>query len=142
MSEVLVHRLLRECAFGPEEADLERLLLGETGGHDFAEEPQDFFVPEWPTLAPVALERLVQDFGLAFRPVEIDGVPVRVLGNTHLACKACALVDKRVQLGVDGIDALADRLERRRLGCRRGRAPSAGSGRRRRFALAAAPGHV
>src|SRR4029453_1793584 len=113
MSEMLVNRLLRKCAFGPEEADLERLLLRETGGHDLAKEPQDFFVPKWPVLAPVAFERLVQDFGFAFGPVEIDGVSVRVLGNTHLARKACALVDKRVQLGVDGIDALADRLERR-----------------------------
>ena len=87
MPEVLEHRLLGKGALRPEKAHLERLLLRETGGHDLAKETQDLLVPQRPTLAAVALERLVQDLGFAFRPVEIDGVAVDVLGNANLAGK-------------------------------------------------------
>ncbi len=81
MPEVLVDRLLRERALRPEEGDFQRLLLREAGGHDLAEQPQDLLVPQRPL---VPLERGPQHLRLALRPVEVDRMPVRVLGNADL----------------------------------------------------------
>src|SRR6185436_10074455 len=98
------------------------------------------FVPQRSMLATVALERLMQDLGFAFRPVEIDSVAVDVLGNANLAGATRAFVYERMQLRVYGVDPPADRLERRRGG--RGRRALAAGGLRGRLALATVPGHV
>jgi len=55
----------------------------------------------------------VQHLRLALGAVEIDGVPGRVLRDPDLLREARPLVDQHVQVGVDDVDALANRLERR-----------------------------
>ncbi len=101
MPEVLEHGGLGMGAFWPQECHLERLLLGETGGHDLAEQPGDFLVPQRPC---VALERGAQHLGLALRPVEIDRVPVGVLGNAHLLRQQGPSIEQFLQLFIDRID--------------------------------------
>ena len=104
VAEVLEHGGLRERALGPEEADLQRLFLREAGGHDLAEQPQDFFVAQR-TL--VALARHAQHLRFALGAVEIDGVAVGVLGDADLPRELRALVEQRVDLRVDGVDLRA-----------------------------------
>ena len=85
VAEVLERRGLRERAFGPEETHLERLLLREAGGHDLAEQAQDFFGAQR-TLVPLA--RHAQHLRLALGPVEVDRVAVGVLGDAGLRGRA------------------------------------------------------
>jgi hypothetical protein len=73
-TEVLEHGRLRESAFGAQERDLERLLLGEAGGHDLAEQPCDFLIAQRPA---IARERLAQNLRLALGAVEIDRFSAR-----------------------------------------------------------------
>ena len=85
VAEVLERGGLRERALGPEVADLERLFLREAGGHDLAEQPQDFLGAQR-TLVPLA--RHAQHLRLALGPVVVDRVPVGVLGDAGLARQA------------------------------------------------------
>ena len=48
---MLEHGLLAEGAFRAEVTDLQRLLLGQAGRHDFAEQPHQHFVGELPARA-------------------------------------------------------------------------------------------
>ena len=82
VAEVLERGGLRERALGPEVTDLERLFLREAGGHDLAEQPQDFLGAQR-TLVPLA--RHAQHLRLALGPVEVDRVAVGVLGDADLA---------------------------------------------------------
>ena len=104
--EVLEHCLLRERALGTEEPDLERLLLREARGHDFAKQPHDFFVAQ---RALVALERLAQHLCFALRPVEVGGAEPSACFDMPTCCANCArsfssVVDARI----DVVDAVAD----------------------------------
>jgi len=108
MAEVLERRGLGEGALGAEEADLERLFLREAGGHDFAEQPQDFFRAQRP-LVPVA--RHAQHLGFALGSIEIDRVTVGVLGHPDLARELRALVEQRVNARIDRIDLPAQRFD-------------------------------
>ena len=92
---------LRERALGPEVADLERLFLREAGGHDLAEQAQDFLGAQR-TLVPLA--RHAQHLRLALRAVEIDGVAVGVLGDADLAREARAVVEQLVDARIHGVD--------------------------------------
>jgi hypothetical protein len=98
---MLERRGLRERAFGTQEADLEGLLLREARRHDFAEEPQDLLGAQR-TLVPVACH--AQHLRLAFGPVEVDGMPVRVLRDSDLARQARAIVEQAVDLRVHRVD--------------------------------------
>jgi hypothetical protein len=51
MTELLEHGLLRERAFGPEEAHLQRFLLCQAGRHDFPKQARHFFIAQWPLVA-------------------------------------------------------------------------------------------
>ena len=73
-AEVLEHGGLGESAFGAQERDLERLLLGEAGGHDLAEQACDFLIAQRPA---IARERLAQNLRLALGAVEIDRLSAR-----------------------------------------------------------------
>ena len=68
MAEMLEHRLLGERAFGPEVADLQRLLLREARGHDLAEHVHELFVAE---RAFVAIDDHAQHLRLALGPVVV-----------------------------------------------------------------------
>ena len=57
-------------------------------------------------------QRHAQHLRLALGTVEIDGVAGRVLGDADLLREPGALVDQRVELRIDAVDALADLLER------------------------------
>jgi hypothetical protein len=110
MTEVLVHRRLRKCPFGTQEPDLQRLFLREAGRHDLAEQTHDLFVAQR-ALRPrrrIALEHETQHFGLALRPVEIDQFACAAFGYADGARKPRPLVEQRMQLAVDVVDATAD----------------------------------
>ena len=129
MAEVLVHRLLRERAFRPEVADLQRLLLGQAGRHDFAEQPHQHFVGE---RAVVAVDHPAQHLRLALGPVVVDRRGELALGLADLVRPQRALGDQRLDLAVDAVDLLAHRGEvglaaRLRRGLAR---PSRAAGRR------------
>ncbi len=128
--EVLEHRLLRERALGAEVADLQRVLLRQAGGHDLAEQAQDFLVAQRAVLVLVALQRQAQHLRLALRAVEVDRVARGVLRHADLLREVRALVDQRVQLRVDAVDPLADLLERHLLFFSRRPAPAGEVGRR------------
>ena len=81
MAEVLVHRLLRERAFRAEVADLQRLLLGQAGRHDFAEQAHQHFVGE---RAVVAVDHPAQHLRLALGPVVVDRRRELALGLADL----------------------------------------------------------
>ncbi len=89
---------------GPRKADLERLFLREAGGHDFAEQAQDFFGAQR-TL--VALAGHAQHLRLALRPVEIDGVAIGMLGDADLAREPRAVVEQLVDARIHGVDFTA-----------------------------------
>jgi hypothetical protein len=86
-----------------------RLLLGQAGRHDLAEQPQDLLVAQR-TLVPLA--RHAQHLRLAFRAVEIHGVAVGVLGHAHLARETRAFVQQPVDARVDVIDFRAQASQR------------------------------
>ena len=124
VAEMFVDRGLREGALGAEEADLERFLLGEAGRHDLAEQPYHLVVAQRTRLARlgVALERHAQHLSLSLGPVEVDEPSLLALRDAHRPREARALVEQRVQLAVDGIDAAAKVAEGGgRVGCLGGR---------------------
>src|ERR1700722_14690816 len=102
---MLQHRRLRERALGPQESDLERLLLRQAGGHDFAKQPRDFFVAQRPL---IALERQAQNLGFPLGAIEIDRLARCGLGNADQLGEARALIEQRMNSRIDGIDAVAD----------------------------------
>ena len=89
---------------GPEEADLQRLLLGQAGRHDFAEQAHQHVVRQ---RAVIAVEHLAQHLRLALRPVVVDGRLERPLGLADLLRPAGAFGDQGLDLPVDAVDALA-----------------------------------
>ena len=107
MAEVLEDGLLRESSFGSEEGDLERLLLGEAGGHDFPEQAQDFLAPQG---ALVALQHRTQDFGLPLRPIEIDRLALGILGQPDFLGQSGPLVQQLLEAFIHPIDLAANLL--------------------------------
>ena len=73
MTEMLEYRGLCECSFRPQESDLQRLFLGETCRHDFAEQAQHFLVAQGPL---VAFQRHAQHLRLALGTIVVDRVPI------------------------------------------------------------------
>ena len=116
MAEMLERGGLRERALGPEITHLERLFLREAGGHDLAEQPQDFLGAQR-TLVPLA--RHAQHLRLALGAVEVDGVAVGVLGDADLARELRAVVEQRVDARIHAVDLRAQRGERVGSLCRR-----------------------
>ena len=108
MTEVLVDRLLRERALGAEEADFQRLLLGQAGGHDFAEQPHQHFVRQ---RAFVAIDHAAQDLRLAFGTVVIDRGRELALGLADLVRPQRAFGDQALDLVIDAIDLRAHRQQ-------------------------------
>ncbi len=119
VTEMLERRSLRERALGPQVADLERFFLRQAGRHDLAEQAQDFFGTQR-TLVP--LTRHAQHLRLAFGPVEVDGVPVGMLGDADLPREHRAVVEQRVDTRVHAVDLRAQVGERLGNLCR-GRRP-------------------
>ena len=117
-AEVLEHGGLGERALRTEECDLERFLLREAGGHDFAEQARDFLIAQRPV---IALERLAQHLRLALRTIEIHGLAGCRLGDADQLREARPLVEQGVNARIDGVDALAN--------VRRDRRPAAGDSR-------------
>ena len=122
MAEMLVQRLLREGSLRTQEADLQRLLLGQAGRHDFAEQPQQHFVVE---RALIAVENPAQHLGFAFGPVVVDRGLQRPLGAADLVGPARAFGDQLLDLAVDAVDAFT---HLRQVGRRRGLAGAGFSG--------------
>ena len=108
VAEMLVHRLLAEGAFRPEIADLQRLLLGQAGRHDFAEQPHQHFVGE---RAVIAVHYLAQHLRFALGSVIVDRGGELALGLADLVRPLCALGDQRLDLPVDAVDLFAHRAE-------------------------------
>ena len=104
VAEVLVDRLLRVRAFRPEEADLQRLLLGQAGRHDLAEQPHQHFVVE---RAVVAIDDPAQHLRLALRTVVVDRRRELALGLADLVGELRAFGDQLLDLAIDAVDALA-----------------------------------
>ena len=122
VAEVFERGGLRERALGPEETHLERLLLREAGGHDFAEQAQDFFGAQR-TLVPLA--RHAQHLRFAFGPVVVHRVPVDVLGDADLPGELRAIVEQCVDFRVHAVDLRAQTGERVGTLCRTRRLASA-----------------
>jgi hypothetical protein len=59
-------------------------------------------------VALVALQGHAQHLRLALRTVEVDRVPIGVLGNAHLLSQARALIDQLLQLLINAVDLLTD----------------------------------
>src|SRR5690606_41569054 len=91
-------------ALRPEEADLQWLLLGQAGRHDFAEQPYQHLVTE---RTVVAIDHPSQYLRLTFGPVVIDRRGQLALGATDLAGELRALGDQLLDAAIDAIDALA-----------------------------------
>ena len=86
------HRGLSEGGLGPEERNLQRLLLREAGRHDLAEQPHDLLIAQ---RAAVALARPAQHLRLTLRAVEVDRMAPAALGDADLLRKSRPLVQQR-----------------------------------------------
>src|ERR1700726_2434660 len=102
MPEVVEDRGLGKGPFGTEKRHLQRLLLPQTRGHDLAEEAQHLLVLKG---AGVALTRQPQHLRLALGAVEVDRAAGAALGGSDLLREARPLVDQRMQLFIDGVNA-------------------------------------
>jgi hypothetical protein len=100
-AEVLEHGLLAEGAFRAEVADLQRLLLGKAGRHDFAEHMHQHFVAE---RAFVAVHHHAQHLGFAFGAVIVHGGGQLALGLADLVGELRAFGDQRLDAAVDVVD--------------------------------------
>jgi len=100
MAEMLEHGGLRERAFGAQVRHLERLLLGETRGHELAEQPHHLLVAQ---RSLVAFYDPAQHLRLAFRAIELRGV-LQALDDADLLRVPCALGDEALDALVDGVD--------------------------------------
>ena len=108
---MLHRRGLAEGAFRAEIGDLERLLQGQTGGHDLAEQSRDFLIVQ---RALVQLHDVLEHPGLTFGAVEHRLLAFRQgshLHPRHVLGAARALADQLEDLLVEAIDAYAQRLE-------------------------------
>ena len=110
-AEVLQHGSLGEGAFRTQERHLERFLLRQTGGHDFAKQARDLLVAQ---RALVALQGLAQHVRFALGTVEIDRLAARGLGDADQLSEARPLVEQLLDARIDRIDALADVARDRR----------------------------
>jgi hypothetical protein len=87
MAEVFEDSRLSERALGPEIGDFQRLFLSETCGHELAEQPHHFLVPERPL---VALQDFAQHLRFALRTVKLRGA-AQAFYDTDLLSAASAL---------------------------------------------------
>ena len=108
MPEMLENGGLCEGALGPEKPDLERFLLREACRHDLAEQPEHFLVPQ---RAFIAFLHGPQHFGLPLRTVVVDRGSQLPLGNADLLRVTRTLVDQRLNLPINGVDALTNFAE-------------------------------
>ena len=104
MAEVLVDRGLGISALGPQIRHRHRLLQRQTGGHDLANDARHGLVRQ---RAGVALGHAGQNLGFALGPVEI-GSTLALLDFGDLHSHTGPLVDQRLDLLVQGIDALGN----------------------------------
>ena len=102
MTEVRQHRRLRKGAFRTQEADLERLLLRKTRGHDFAKKPQYLLIAQ---RSLVACLRAAQYLRLALGLVEILGAACTGFRIADELRKLRPLIDERMDLLIDRVDA-------------------------------------
>ncbi|MNT29840.1 hypothetical protein D3C72_1656020 [compost metagenome] len=111
MAEMLEGGGLGEGALGAEVGDLERLLQGEAGGHDLAEQPRHLLVVQ---RALVAVHDVLEHPGLALGAVEDRLFAFRQglhLHPRHVLGAARAFADQFEDLLVEVVDAYPQRLE-------------------------------
>src|SRR6202022_413213 len=89
----------------------ERLLLHQTRRHDLPKEPQHLLLAQW---GAIARARHAQHLRLALRLVELRGAARERLRSPDDLPKLRPLVDERMNLLVDGIDARPYPLKIRR----------------------------
>ncbi len=80
VAEVLAHGLLAERAFRPEEADLQRIFLGQAGRHDLAKQAHHLRIRQ---RAVVAVHHHAQHMRLALRAVVVDRGKTLALHARH-----------------------------------------------------------
>ncbi|MCY1432223.1 hypothetical protein D9M71_482140 [compost metagenome] len=111
MAEMLERRCLGEGALRAEVSDLERLLQGQAGRHDLAEQPRHFLVVQ---RALVAVHDVLEHPGLALGAVEDRRLAFRQglhLHPRHVGGAAGAFADQLEDLLVEVVDAYPQRLE-------------------------------
>ena len=99
---MLEYRLLAEGALGTEISDLQRLLLGQAGRHDFAEHMHEDFIAERPF---VAIDDHAQNLRLALGTVIIHCRHQRSLGQTNLVRPARTFRNQVLDVAIDAVDA-------------------------------------
>ena len=107
---MLVDSSLSEGAFRPEESYLQRLLLCKTRGHDLAKQAQHLLVSHR-TL--VALQDVAQYFRLTLGSVVVNGRGQVTFCDTDLLRNFRSIIDQRLYLFIDTIDALTNLGESR-----------------------------
>ena len=111
MTEVLHRRSLAEGALGAEVGDLERVLQGQAGRHDFAEQPRHFLVAQ---RALVALHDALEHLGLALGAIEHRRLAILELLHLHprhFFGAARAVADQLEDALIEVVDAQAQRLQ-------------------------------
>jgi hypothetical protein len=103
MTKMLAHGLFAERAFRAKIADLERILLRQAGGHDFAEQPHHLGIRQ---RAVVAIHHHAQHVRLAFGTVIVDCRKPLALHLGHFPGPVGTLGDQLLDLPVDAVDAV------------------------------------